>query len=150
MAGIDKALHDQYRAAFSIFDENDNGSISQTEFAEATRATGRNPSDKDIEAMFADADSDANGNICFDEFVALMEKNKQDPQAQNHELEASFRELDVDGSGAISKDEFRRVMTKMGQRMTDKDVDDFFDAVDTDHEGTISLAEYMAALGVSD
>ena len=48
----------EYREAFKLFDKDGNKSISRQELVIVMRSLGRNPTDKDIDAMMADADAD--------------------------------------------------------------------------------------------
>ena len=48
----------EYREAFKLFDKDGNKSISRQELIIVMRSLGRNPTDKDIDAMMADADAD--------------------------------------------------------------------------------------------
>jgi len=73
--GILKASCDQMddvKAAFRVFDHNNDGSISKEELREAMVNFGTRCTDDDFVMMFEEADKNNDGLIDFDEFVLMM------------------------------------------------------------------------------
>merc|ERR1712080_511095 len=73
--GILKASCDQMddvKAAFRVFDHNNDGSISKEELREAMVNFGTRCTDDDFVMMFEEADKNNDGIIDFDEFVEMM------------------------------------------------------------------------------
>lgn len=65
---------DDLRAAFADLDRNHDGQLSVGELKRAMRALGDHHSDKDIDALVHKADQDGDGQVNFEEFVALMSR----------------------------------------------------------------------------
>jgi len=59
----------------------------------------------EIDALFARADTDHDGQIVFVEFKALA--RELDEELTDEELRIGFGETDEDGNGRINIDEFR-------------------------------------------
>ena len=59
---------------FKVFDESGDGAIDTKELANVLRSFGQNPTDKEIEELLKDVDSDGSNVLEFDEFVRLMQK----------------------------------------------------------------------------
>ena len=59
----------------------------------------------EIDALFARADADHDGQIVFSEFRALV--RELDPQMADSILRVGFEETDADHNGCINIDEFR-------------------------------------------
>jgi Ca2+-binding EF-hand superfamily protein len=59
----------------------------------------------EIDALFARADADHDGQISFAEFRALV--RELDDDTPDEALRIGFAETDVDGNGRINIDEFR-------------------------------------------
>ena len=57
-----------------------------------------------------------------------------------------FREWDDDGNGALDKKEMRQAIAALGYECKKKDVDAFFDSIDTDESGWIEFEELKKAL----
>jgi len=63
---------DDVKAAFRVFDHNNDGSISKEELREAMVNFGTRCTDEEFHLMFVEADKNNDGKIDFDEFVAMM------------------------------------------------------------------------------
>jgi len=68
---------DDVRAAFRVFDYDNNGSISKEELREAMVNFGEKCTEEEFDYMFAQADKNRNGRIDFDEFVEMMLPGQQ-------------------------------------------------------------------------
>ena len=66
---------------------------------------GRTEELAEIDALFARADTDHDGQIAFAEFKALA--RELDDELTDEELRIGFGETDEDGNGRINIDEFR-------------------------------------------
>lgn len=59
---------------------------------------------------------------------------------------AEFKLLDVDNNGYISKENLREVLNAKGQTVTEQEIQEMMDAVDTNSDGEISYQEFAAAM----
>lgn len=76
---------DDVKAAFRVFDHNNDGSISKDELKEAMVNFGTRCTDDEFDLMFKEADSNQDGKIDFDEFVAMMlPATLMQPEQQQH------------------------------------------------------------------
>lgn len=78
-----------------------------------------------------------NGTIEFNEFLVMMAK-KHSEQHNMHEISDAFKVFDTNGDGLISALELRQVMTNLGEKLTDKEVDDMIKEADLDGDGQIN------------
>ena len=62
----------EYEEAFSLFDKNNDGTITVSELATVMRSLGSNPTNSELQDMINEVDSDGNGTLEFDEFCQLM------------------------------------------------------------------------------
>jgi len=70
-------LTDDVKAAFKVFDHNNDGNISRTELKEAMVNFGTRCTDEEFTVMFAEADLNKDGRIDFEEFSAMMLPNQK-------------------------------------------------------------------------
>mmetsp|Transcript_4733 Transcript_4733/g.7863 ORF Transcript_4733/g.7863 Transcript_4733/m.7863 type:complete len:153 (-) Transcript_4733:89-547(-) len=137
----------EYKEAFALFDIDGGGTIERHELRHVMGRLGEVLSDEEIEAMLRAVDKNGDGEIDFEEFVALMrlraEHREEDPEAA---LLDAFNIFDADGSGSIDRDEVRVLMRKLAQTLTEDEIDDIMDEVDTDGDGQISFEEFKAML----
>lgn len=92
--------------------------------------------------MIKEVDEDGNGTIDFNEFVNLMKKKLRDTDLEEEYL-AAFRILDRDSDGLLSAPELKHVLKNLGEDVTDQDVEEMVHEVDKDHDGLISIDEFI-------
>jgi len=109
------------------------------------RKLGQAPSKEDLIEMIASVDDNGDQEIDFDEFVVLM-KSRIGRRDQDDELREAFAVFDSDNSGAIDRKELKRLMKKLGQTLTEAEIDAMMDEVDTDGNGEISFDEFKALM----
>ncbi len=59
-------------------------------------------------------------------------------------LRAAFDLMDVDGGGTLDRSEVRQLCKKLGRKLTDADVDELIEKMDSDGNGAIEFAEFAA------
>lgn len=141
-----KAMYKQFRK------ETPQGVINKEEFKEVMKQMGVVDSFLQ-DLIFNVFDDNKDGSINFQEFVtALSVMTRGDP---NEKLEFAFSMYDLDGNGFIDKEEMTKIMesfyklvgplvTFSGKKYDSPSqlVDEFFEAMDLNGDGKISLEEY--------
>ncbi|CAG8685605.1 10920_t:CDS:2, partial [Racocetra fulgida] len=67
---------EEMRAAFKVFDKDNNGFISKSELRDLMCNLGENLTQGEIDEMFREADVDGDGQINYEEFVKIMGDTK--------------------------------------------------------------------------
>jgi len=80
-------------------------------------------------------DTSGDGRIQFNEFLVFVEHAER-------ELWQLFESIDRDNSGALDKEELRTAFQRAGLTISSSKLDQFFDEVDTNHDGEISFEEW--------
>ena len=65
---------DELLKGFKLFDDDGTGKISFANFKRVAKELGENMTDKELEEIIAEADTDKDGEINQDEFLKVMEK----------------------------------------------------------------------------
>lgn len=60
------------RAAFAVFDQDQNGYITRDELKEAMQLMGEELSEQDIDGVLLKSDTDHDGMINYDEFIRML------------------------------------------------------------------------------
>lgn len=137
------ALIAEAKSVFDEFDKDSSGEISAHELGTALRLLGLNPTAKEIQDMINEIDRNGNGTIEFDEFMAFLKKYYKKPDEVKRDLIKAFQVFDLNGDGFISRDELQKVLTKMGEKLTDKEVDEMMKKADKNGDGKIDYDEYV-------
>lgn len=121
----------------------------------------------EIGLIFDYMDADKNGVISIDEFCLLNEerfKHNQPPLGKGDKkqtirinmgylanqllkefpsLKKAFEYIDMDNDKQITKAEMTQAVVRLGIRLSTTDIIEVFDMLDADHDGTISLDEFI-------
>lgn len=135
--GGNEIRDDDLRQIFREFDLNGDGLIQKHELRAVMQKMGQSPTDQELEAMFAAADRNRDGNIDFTEFLTIARAN---PLSLS--LKAVFQELDVDGDGYITRSELRTAFQRMGHALSDQDIKAIYKHVDQNQDGRINFQEF--------
>lgn len=136
---------DEYREAFSLFDEDGDKFITTRELANVFRSLGQNPNDDHIAEMIKDADRDGDGTVDFEEFLGMMLKS-----LRNSDTEESLREsfnifasYTDSGEYGLSPSNLQKVMAAMGEKLTDEEAEQMVRLADKDLDGFVSFQEFV-------
>lgn len=133
---------DEYKEAFDMFDKDHSGTISIDEIAKIMKNFGNPMSKDDIKEMIKDIDTSGDGELDFDEFVTLMQRQEV-VEDDDDEVLRAFQSFDKDQNGYITNTEFRYILTKLGERFTDQEVDTLFRECDLDDDGRLNYEEFI-------
>ena len=68
----DSEIEEEIREAFRVFDKEGNGFISTTELSLVMQNIGDVLSEEETDELIAEADIDGDGNVNYEEFVAML------------------------------------------------------------------------------
>merc|ERR1739838_188432 len=133
-------------SAFRVIDSNNDGSLSKQELADGMNSFGKLFTTEEIDSVFALADVNTDGEICYDEFVSMvfpaastaLAKFRRSHKTLKNAKDA-FDLYDVDGDGEICYEE---LVTGMGGEYTANEINAVFAMGDTDQDGKISFVEF--------
>ena len=65
-------VQDEIRDAFRVFDRDGNGFISVIDLTDVLLKIGEKLSQEEVEELMSEADIDGDGNVNYEEFVAML------------------------------------------------------------------------------
>ncbi len=74
--------------------------------------------------------------LTIDEFEVFL---KKDNTANHAEIKEAFDLYDINGNGYISRDELIQAMKKVGENLSDDDIDGMIRKADINHDGKVSF-----------
>ncbi|RYQ80599.1 hypothetical protein Ahy_Scaffold1g106904 isoform B [Arachis hypogaea] len=147
----------EIKEAFELFDTDGSGTIDAKELNVAMRALGFEMTEEQINQMIADVDKDGSGAIDYEEFEYMMTA-KIGERDTKEELMKAFQIIDQDKNvsvfafvhgfciifliliawalgqvqGKISVSDIKRIAKELGERFTDREIQDMVEAADID------------------
>lgn len=122
------------------------GTITFTELKGVMKSLGQNPTDDELQRMILSVDDNGDNEIDFEEFLILMSSNKSKDDDPDRELKEAFKVFDADGNGKISKSEMKELMKKLGQKLSDEEIEAMMNEVDSDKSGEIDFQEFKTMM----
>lgn len=136
---------DALKAQFDLLDGDGDGKISQQELAQVLERKAYDYLGKDGRQRVLDSlaavDTDADGTIDFDGFLALMH-GPQAEQDARADFRRAFDEVDLDKDGYLTVEDFRRISAAEGAPLTEDQAKEMIEMADKNEDGKVSFEEY--------
>ena len=134
----------EYKEAFDMFDKEKRGLISADDIYKIMKNFGNPMSKKEIDKLIKDIDTSGDGELDFEEFVTLMEKQTEiiDESEEDLVLRA-FKSFDNNHDGRITNYEFRYILTELGDKFTQEECDLLFKECNLDKNGELDYVDFI-------
>ena len=129
----------EYREAFTLFDKDGDGYITESEFATVVRSMGINPSEKELKDMLVYSDSP--NRIDFNSFLRMMKNCKRKPDAED-DLIRAFQIFDKKNSGRVKALEIKTALTTLGEKLNDSEIDELIRLACPNTDGDVDYREF--------
>jgi len=134
----------EYKEAFDMFDKDGSGTIDVGEIVKIMKNFGYPIKKSEAQRMISEIDDNGDGELDFEEFVTLMEKQTNYVDQTEEELVlAAFKSFDKDHDGRITNHEFKYLLTQMGDKFTDEELNLLFQESDLDINGTLDYQDFI-------
>lgn len=136
----------QLKDLFSLYDNDNSGSINKTELKLLMNSLGYYPSDELIQQMILENDVDGDELIDFEEFVQMAQRyKKEESMSPQNALRNAFQVLDKDHSRTLSNREFKAILTKVGDfPLNNDEVDEIYNALGLSENDEIPINDIIA------
>jgi calmodulin len=71
---------------------------------------------------------------------------EEDTEKMQQELREAFRLYDKEGNGYITTDVLKEIFKELDNTITEDDLDDMIDEIDSDGSGTVDFEEFMGVM----
>ena len=134
----------EYKEAFDMFDKDGSGTISVIEIVKIMKNFGYPIKKSEAQQMIAEIDDNGDGELDFEEFVTLMEKQTNYVEETDEELVLrAFKSFDKDHDGKITNYEFKYILTQMGNKFSEDELNQLFDICKLDINGTLTYQDFI-------
>ncbi|XP_023221127.1 calmodulin-like [Centruroides sculpturatus] len=131
----------EFKEAFLLFDKDGDGLISSNELDTIMRSLGLTPTEFELQEVINKINKEKNGVIDFSMFLSLISKMMEEKVGEKEIIDA-FRVFDEDGTGYISVSDLRYIMTNLGEKLTEKEVEEMIREANADNNGRINYVEF--------
>lgn len=165
---LNYTLHD----VFMIFDSDGNGTISRKEFIDCFHKFGLGLTTVQIEKIAKLVDANTDGNISFEEFRRIFDRGlnlqpeekkafsldwkdqifsriNESIKKNNLDLSEAFSVFDENKDGRINKSEFLNVFRRMNIGLSPAQMDELWNSMNSDRDGSISYVEFISQFKAS-
>lgn len=134
----------EFREIFNLVDRDKGGSISKNELAQLMDTLSINASQQEIDLMIGEIDRNNDGELQFEEFVAVMSRKVQATYSAE-EVKAAFKVFEGNSPpGFIKIDDLERALTVYGSdRLTPEQVADLIAQIETNQNGMFDYNAYV-------
>ncbi|XP_076011995.1 calmodulin-like protein 4a [Genypterus blacodes] len=131
----------EFKECFSLYDKKQKGKIDAKDLITVMRCLGTSPTFGETQRHLQVHKIEKTGELDFSTFLTMMHRQMQqeDPKA---EILQALRMTDKQKKGHITASELRAKLTKLGEKLTDKEVDELFREANVRSNGTINYEEF--------
>ncbi|XP_062316888.1 calmodulin-like protein 4 [Osmerus eperlanus] len=140
--------HDQineFKECFSLYDKKHKGKIEAKDLITVMRCLGACPTFTEIDRHLQSHMIDKAGELDFSTFLSIMHRQHQQEQPCQEILEA-MKMTDKQRRGFILAPELRAKLTGLGEKLTDREVDDMLKEAGVGADGRINYEEFAKAV----
>ncbi|KAJ3593741.1 hypothetical protein NHX12_006075 [Muraenolepis orangiensis] len=119
----------EFKECFSLYDKKQKGKIEAGDLVTVMRSLGTSPT------------FTKQGELDFSTFLTMMHRQMQQEDPQTEILEA-MKMADKQNKGYIQAVELRVKLTKLGEKLTNKEVDELFKETNVKSNGKVNYVEF--------
>jgi calmodulin len=133
----------EYKAAFTVFDKDNDGRISTEEMGILMRSLGQNFSNAELNEIIIQVEMKGHGgSVEFHEFLDLMAKNRKEQDDQDKLIKA-FKYFDKDNTGLINFENFKHVLTTVAEKLNAEETEKLIEIVEVNETGQLKYREML-------
>ncbi|XP_031600396.1 calmodulin-like protein 4a [Oreochromis aureus] len=142
---LTQAQINEYKECFSLYDKNQNGKINNKDLITVMRCLGTSPTPGEIRRHLQVHKIEKSAEVDFSTFLSIMHRQIQQEDPKVEILEA-LKMTDKQKKGYIEASELRAKLTMLGEKLTNKEVDDLFREAHIKSNGIVKYEEFTAML----
>lgn len=129
-----------------MFDRDCDGKINVAEVGTVMRSVGAVPTEGELRQLTQDFSKEGISAVDFDTFLTLLGRFYR--ADTDKELTDAFRVFDKDGKGFVDAKELRHILTTLGEKLSEKEADQFIREADPTSSGKVSFENFMKVVSI--
>ncbi|KAL4003965.1 F-box protein 38 [Sarotherodon galilaeus] len=131
----------EFKECFSLYDRQRKGKIESKELITVMRCLGSSPTPSEVQRHLLSHNMDQEGELDFSTFLRIMHRQLQQEAPEQEILEA-MRMADKEQKGFILASELRAKLTGLGEKLTDKEVDELLQEAGVGADGRVHYEQF--------
>ncbi|XP_067827249.1 calmodulin-like protein 4 [Heptranchias perlo] len=132
----------EFKECFSLYDKTRKGKISAGDLITVMRCLGTRPTPGEVERHLLHHKIERSGELDFSTFLAIIHQQTQQEDPQKEILEAMLM-TDKQKRGFITASELRAKLTQLGEKLTNKEVDDLLREANISPNGIVKYEDFI-------
>ncbi|XP_024236061.1 calmodulin-like protein 4 [Oncorhynchus tshawytscha] len=135
----------EFKECFSLYDKKHKGKIEAKDLIIVMRCLGVSPTFIEVDRHLQISKIDKCGELDFSTFLTIMHQQiqQEDPRA---EILEAMRMTDKQKKGYILSSELRAKLTGLGEKLTDKEVDELLKETGVGSDGCVHYEEFAKTM----
>uniref|UniRef100_A0A671V7X9 Calmodulin-like 4a n=1 Tax=Sparus aurata TaxID=8175 RepID=A0A671V7X9_SPAAU len=129
----------EFKECFSLYDKKQKGKIDAKDLITVMRCLGTSPTF--MQHMSIHSSCEKTGELDFSTFLTMMHRQMQQEDPKTEILEA-LRMTDKQKKGYIQASELRAKLTILGEKLTNKEVDELFKEANIKSNGNVNYEQF--------
>ncbi|XP_041652620.1 calmodulin-like protein 4 [Cheilinus undulatus] len=135
----------EFKECFSLYDRQRKGKIEAQELITVMRCLGSNPTPSEVQRHLLSHSIDGGGELDFSTFLSVMHRQLQQESPEEEILEA-LTMADKEQKGFIMASELRAKLTGLGEKLTDREVDELLKEAGVGADGRVYCEQFAEAV----
>jgi calmodulin len=142
---IPKEVLSEYKEIFDSYDINKNGKIERKEMQIILKKLGKNGTQEEIDDIWRAMNKiKSDSTISFDDFIEFINRfNLTKNSMSTDDIINAFQIFDRNHDGTISINEFKHILMDLGQKLSEKEVEEIIQDIDFNEDGKINYREFV-------
>ena len=133
----------EFQHIFNLIDKDKDGKICGKEIETFMKAIGKKPTASELKRIMDTVDTDKKGSVSFQEFITMLSLQSEDSSDDYREVFAVF---DKNKDGFITHSELRDVFKRLGENLTNEEIDEMMSEADIDRDGRLSYQDFVGLM----
>ncbi|XP_051236872.1 calmodulin-like protein 4 [Dicentrarchus labrax] len=135
----------EFKECFSLYDRKRKGKIEARELITVMRCLGSNPTPAEVHRHLLSHGIDWSGELDFSTLLSIMHRQLQQEAPEEEILEA-LKMADKEQKGFILAAELRAKLTGLGEKLTDREVDELLKEAGVGPDGRVYCEQFAKAV----
>ncbi|NWI50976.1 CALL4 protein, partial [Calyptomena viridis] len=135
----------EFKECFSLYDKKQKGKIKASDLLAVMRCLGASPTPGEVQRHLHLHRIDRNAELDFSTFLNIMYRQMKQEEPQR-EILTALAMLDRPRQGLISGSELRAKLTRLGEKLSEEEVDELLKEAKVGPNGTINYEEFVHVL----